>query len=44
METRDNLLLQAAEIPEPGSLLLLGIGLAALGGVTRRRTAPAAAA
>lgn len=41
MEERNNLLLQ---IPEPGSLLLLGIGLAALGGITRRRTWPDASA
>ncbi len=34
MTEQDNLLL----VPEPGSIMLLGIGLAALGGVTRRRS------
>lgn len=42
MEERNNLLL--TQIPEPGSLLLLGVGLAALGGITRRRAAPVATA
>jgi hypothetical protein len=35
MSERDDLLLN---IPEPGSILLFGIGLAALGGFTRRRS------
>ncbi len=35
MNENDNLLLN---IPEPGSILLFGIGLAALGGFTRRRS------
>ncbi len=35
MNENDNLLLN---IPEPGSILLFGIGLAALGGMTRRRS------
>jgi hypothetical protein len=34
MNERDDLLL----VPEPGSIMLLGIGLAALGGFTRRRS------
>jgi hypothetical protein len=34
MTEKDDLLLN---IPEPGSIMLLGIGLAALGGITRRR-------
>ena len=39
MNEQNNLLLS---IPEPGSIMLLGIGLAALGGITRRRSATTA--